>query len=189
MCNTLQHTATHCNTLQHTATHCNILQHTATHCNTLQHTATHCNTLQHTATHYTSNKSHKPCTVLQYSSIKKKTTNESSLVRPLLKFLYIKRLIFCFLPSWSPVREDRLTCVCRGVRETLHHIGTQCNALQHCNSSLLCVMKFMRHYNILQHTAAHCSILQHTATHCKTLQHTATYCNTLQHTAPHCTTR
>jgi len=83
---------------------------------------------------------------------------------------------------------------CTTLHNTLHHIATYCNTLQHTllhrirqgGDTIVPTLPFpfITHLStVVQHTLQH--TLQHTATYCNVLQHTATHCNTLQHTLLH----
>jgi len=127
------------------------LQHTATHCNTLQHTATHCNTLQHTATH---------CNTLQHTATYQKRGRSRGWAAGCVA-------------RCSPTMRGTAPA-CTYVNDTLQHIATHCNTLQHTTA----------HYTTLQHAATQCHKLQHTASQYQTCA--ARYSPTMPGTAPGC---
>jgi len=144
MLNTLQHAATRCNALPHTATNCNTLKpdapvslwikelangitHTTIYCNTLPSTATHynlwikelangithCITLQHTASR---------CIILQHTTIYCNTLQATATHYNLMH------------PSRHGPKNwriaSRVASHCNTLN-SLHHIATEHNALQH----------------------------------------------------------
>ena len=114
---------THCNTLQHTATHCNTLQHTATHCNTLC-----CNTLEAHCYRIHCGSQNQSFALMISSRIHCNT--QQTLQHTPLQHT-------CNALQQDPSRQlESELCVYDCIEDTLQHIATHCNTLQHahCNT-------------------------------------------------------